>query len=164
MTKRTYPGADITVLWDSERCIHTAICLRTLPAVFDLDQRPWIDVAGADADTIAAAVERCPTGALRYARADGSRDETPDVPTTVVARPNGPLFVRGDIEVRNTAGEVVAHETRLALCRCGSSQNQPFCDLSHRRIGFRDNRRLVTDERATALSPVDIRRQEEPAD
>jgi CDGSH-type Zn-finger protein len=44
-------------------------------------------------------------------------------------------------------GEPIAHETRLALCRCGASDNKPFCDKTHRRIGF------VTDD-ASPASPA----------
>lgn len=65
-TARGYETDEIRVLWDATRCIHTAICLRTLPDVFDVDARPWIDVTGADAEAIAATVRKCPTGALRY--------------------------------------------------------------------------------------------------
>ena len=51
---------------------------------------------------------------------------------------DGPLFVRGDITVTDEAGAIVRHDTRMALCRCGGSANKPFCDDTHRRIGFRD--------------------------
>jgi len=135
MTRRSYEGDGITVHWDSSRCIHTGICLRRLPAVFDVGRRPWVDITGADADAIAGAVERCPTGALRYER-DG-RPEPPPDRTTLVAIPNGPLVVRGD--VRLVAGDGVgSDEVRATLCRCGQSRNQPFCDNSHRRTTFEE--------------------------
>ena len=49
---------------------------------------------------------------------------------------DNPLFVRGRLRVVNADGEVVREDTRAALCRCGASANKPFCDGSHRRIGF----------------------------
>ena len=55
----------------------------------------------------------------------------------VEVRPNGPLFVRGAVRVVDAAGQVITEETRLALCRCGASRNRPFCDNTHREIGFR---------------------------
>jgi CDGSH-type Zn-finger protein/uncharacterized Fe-S cluster protein YjdI len=131
--RRTYETDAIRVHWDSVRCIHTAICLRTLPAVFDVDRRPWVDLSGADADAVADAVERCPTGALRYERLDGAAGETPEQPTLVMPVNDGPLLMVGDLEVRTPEGDEIAHEGRLALCRCGLTRNQPFCDNSHRR-------------------------------
>ena len=108
MAKRTYETDQIRVLWDSSRCIHTGICLRTLPEVFDTGNRPWVTVDGADADAIAAAIEKCPSGALGYERVDGAPGEQPEDPPTIVARRNGPLFVRGTVEVQNIDREVVA--------------------------------------------------------
>ena len=162
MTRRTYTTDRIAVHWDSTRCIHTGICLNTLPAVFDLDTRPWVTVDGADADTIAAAIERCPSGALRYERLDGAPNEAPAIPATVVPWPNGPLLVRGDVAVRLRHGDEVAHENRMALCRCGHSQNQPFCDLSHRSAGFRDTDPKIRTGRAEASNPSDIAQPEAP--
>ena len=80
---------------------------------------------------------RLPVKSCRgYERTDGAPQETPDVPTTVQPRRNGPLFVRGDIEVINGEGEVIRRATRIAFCRCGQSNNKPYCDLSHRAVGF----------------------------
>ncbi len=81
-------------------------------------------------------VAGCPSGALHYQRLDGGQQETPDVPTTVRSQRNGPLHVRGDIEVTAADGTVLRRDTRMALCRCGGSANKPFCDLSHRTNGF----------------------------
>ncbi|HEY9377938.1 MAG TPA: CDGSH iron-sulfur domain-containing protein [Jiangellaceae bacterium] len=134
---REYTSAGITVIWDATRCIHTGRCLRELPDVFDLNQRPWVDVEAATAEEIATAIRHCPTDALRYRPGPGLAEEQPDSPTTIEPRFNGPLFVRGRVRIVNRRGEVVGEETRVALCRCGASANKPFCDNSHRRINFR---------------------------
>ena len=134
--RRTYETEEIRVHWDSARCIHVGICLRTLPQVFDTSRRPWVDVEAADADAVADAVERCPTGALRYERLDGAPGDEPRRPTIALPIPNGPLLVAGDLQVETPDGEEIAHENRLALCRCGLSRNQPFCDNSHMRRGW----------------------------
>jgi iron-binding CDGSH zinc finger protein/divergent 4Fe-4S mono-cluster protein len=105
--------------------------------VFDPDARPWVNVEAASANEIAASIESCPTGALSYVRTDGAPQETPESPTKVQPRPNGPLFVRGDIEVTDTEGNVIRRATRIALCRCGQSSNKPYCDLTHRAVGFK---------------------------
>ena len=119
--------------WDSSRCIHTGICLRRLPSVFDVQARPWVDLDGADADAVAEAVGRCPTGALRYERLDGAEQEQPERPTVVIPIEDGPLLMVGDLDVRDADGEQITREARLTLCRCGMSRNQPFCDNSHLR-------------------------------
>jgi CDGSH-type Zn-finger protein len=51
--------------------------------------------------------------------------------------PDGPLYVRGELEILDAEGGVVASGTRFALCRCGQSANKPFCDNAHRAAGFR---------------------------
>lgn len=135
--QRDYETDEIRVHWDSARCIHTGICLQTLPQVFDVRRRPWVELNAADADTIARTVERCPTGALRYERLDGTQGETPIRPTRVLPIENGPLLLVGDLDVRAPDGKQITHETRLTLCRCGMSRNQPFCDNSHLRRQWR---------------------------
>ena len=50
---------------------------------------------------------------------------------------DGPLQVRGNLEIVSGTGRVVARVTTARLCRCGASGNKPFCDGSHARVGFR---------------------------
>jgi CDGSH-type Zn-finger protein/uncharacterized Fe-S cluster protein YjdI len=50
---------------------------------------------------------------------------------------NGPLKVRGNLEITSGTGRVVARVTTTYLCRCGGSANKPFCDGTHTKIGFR---------------------------
>jgi len=133
---RAYEGAGIVVLWEPALCIHVGRCLAALPTVFNVSARPWVDVTAADSDAIAEAIERCPTGALRYDRTDGAEQERPADPTVVEPRTNGPLFVRGAVEIASPGGATTRTATRLALCRCGHSGNKPYCDLSHRARGF----------------------------
>lgn len=153
MAQRTYENAAIRVLWDSSRCIHVGICLRDGMGVFDVGRRPWVDLTLADTGTIVAAIEGCPSGALQYERIDGGSQEQPAVPTSVVPWPNGPLMVRGDMAVRDRHGDEFPTGPRAALCRCGASANQPFCDLSHRDAGFRDNPKAP---RPDAESPAEV--------
>jgi len=131
-----YAGSAIEVQWEPRLCIHVRNCVRALPQVFDPEARPWVVVDAADADAVAATIETCPTGALHYRRLDGGREEQPQEDTMVEPRPNGPLFVRGLVRIVGQDGGLIREDTRLALCRCGASENKPFCDGSHRRIGF----------------------------
>lgn len=136
---REYARADIRVQWFASRCIHSAACIRAQPRVFDPTRRPWIDLDGASPDAIADAVTRCPTGALQYARADGGPGETAPETPQVTPVPNGPYFVRGAIDILDPQGNVVQRTLRAALCRCGQSRHQPWCDNTHRAIRFRTN-------------------------
>jgi CDGSH-type Zn-finger protein/uncharacterized Fe-S cluster protein YjdI len=148
--RRTYETESIRVHWDSSRCIHTGICLRRLPAVFDTRARPWVDLSAADADAVADAISHCPSGALRFERLDGAEGEQPERPTVVLPLEDGPLLMVGDLDVRTPDGEQITHEARLTLCRCGLSRNQPFCDNSHLRRNWQSG---PTTEPATEPPP-----------
>ncbi|MFI5257694.1 MAG: (4Fe-4S)-binding protein [Gemmatimonadales bacterium] len=131
---REYLAEGITVEWYATRCIHSANCVRALPRVFDPRRRPWVNPSAASVDDLARAVLRCPTGALHFVRHDGGAQETPDEPAT--ARPSGvgPLYLRGDVEVRDASGAVLRRDTRTALCACGRSARAPFCDNACRTL------------------------------
>ena len=135
--EKVYANDRIEVIWEPAFCIHVAECLRGLPDVFDAQRRPWIIVDNASPDEIADVVQRCPTGALHFRRLDGGQQEPAPQETSVELRPNGPLFVRGRIRIQSAGGRLIREDTRIALCRCGGSENKPFCDGTHRRIGFR---------------------------
>jgi len=70
MSKRlqTYETAGITVTFDPNICTHSAMCVRGLPAVFDVHRRDWVRPDAATADEVAAQVARCPSGALQFSR------------------------------------------------------------------------------------------------
>jgi uncharacterized Fe-S cluster protein YjdI len=68
-----YSTAEITVEWRPGRCIHSGICVHALPLVFDPTRRPWIAAERASPDAIAAAISRCPSGALQYVRREARR-------------------------------------------------------------------------------------------
>jgi uncharacterized Fe-S cluster protein YjdI len=135
---RSYADERIRVHWYAGRCIHSAECIRAAPRVFDPRRRPWIDLTGADADLIMTAVLRCPTGALEFERLDTGEREQPESPGKLTPTPNGPLYVRGDLALEDDSGREIRRCTRAALCRCGKSGKMPFCDNSHRVVGFRD--------------------------
>lgn len=61
---KEYKKEDATILWDAEKCTHSAICARGLSAVFKPKDRPWIQTENASKDEIIAQVLKCPSGAL----------------------------------------------------------------------------------------------------
>src|SRR5690625_4777921 len=56
----------------------------------------------------------------------------------IIACVNGPLLIRGDVELVSSTGEPIPRRrSTIALCRCGASTIKPFCDGSHKVVGFR---------------------------
>lgn len=130
--QQEYRTDQIVVRFDPSLCIHTGNCLRGLPVVFRRRESPWIVPAAASAGEIAEVVTRCPSGALEFERLDGGPAEEPQALTSIQPEEDGPVFVRGALEVLDPRGNVIRRATRVALCSCGGSANKPFCDLSHR--------------------------------
>ena len=60
-----------------------------------------------------------------------------DGPLAIDPQTDGPLQVRGNLEITSGTGRVVARVHQARLCRCGGSSNKPFCDGTHAKIGFR---------------------------
>jgi uncharacterized Fe-S cluster protein YjdI/CDGSH-type Zn-finger protein len=131
---RAYRGDGVTVYYDVSRCAHFAECVRGLPEVFDVNRHPWVQPAEAPADLVAEVVRRCPTGALHY-EVDGGLPEEPERPTRIHALPDGPITLRGELRIETPAGEIA--DVRAALCRCGLTAKQPFCDRECRRAGWK---------------------------
>lgn len=57
-------------------------------------------------------------------------------PLSIQPAPNGPLLVKGPLEIIAGSGRALNRTTKTALCRCGASKNKPYCDGSHASIGF----------------------------
>ena len=142
----TYAGEDIEVSYDVLRCTHARECVERLPEVFDPDQRPWIDPDDADVDDLAGVIMECPTGALQFERRDGGAAEPTPEDNMVTVVPDGPLHLRGDVRITDPDGETVLEDSRVALCRCGASGNEPLCDDSHVDVDFQADGRVVDDD------------------
>ena len=98
---------------------------------------PWIDPDGASVAEIIATIEKCPSGALSYAR-DGVEAPPPRREPMVTVTNDGPYAVTGGIELVGVPFGDGASREHYTLCRCGGSKNKPFCDGTHWSIGFKD--------------------------
>ena len=116
MEIKNYSNDDITIKWDASKCIHSAICIKGLPTVFNSRERPWIKMDGASTD-----------------QTNITMSEN-NVLVTVI--PNGPLMVAGTIQVKDKDGSECTKEEKSFLCRCGASENKPYCDGQHKKVGF----------------------------
>jgi uncharacterized Fe-S cluster protein YjdI len=132
---REYSTDEIVVEWEPTLCYHSHNCVRALPKVFDPERRPWVDIEAASADEVEAAVAGCPSGALRTRRV-GAPEPKRERPAEVRASAQGPLLLSGGVRVLDAEGNVLYEGEKAALCRCGGSQNKPFCDGTHKTNGF----------------------------
>ncbi|HEY6108946.1 MAG TPA: (4Fe-4S)-binding protein [Gemmatimonadales bacterium] len=62
---QVYETPQITVTFDPNVCVHSGVCVRGLPAVFDVKRARWVRPELASAEAVAAQVARCPSGALQ---------------------------------------------------------------------------------------------------
>ncbi len=132
---RRYSGEAVDISYSLKRCIHAEACIHRLSEVFDAKRRPWIMPDGSDAEQVAQTIESCPSGALHYERKDGGAGEASPESNSVHVWHNGPLQFNANLHIEGTTVEIHG-ETRATLCRCGASRNKPFCDNSHKEIGF----------------------------
>lgn len=131
--EKEYTNGEVTVVWRSDKCAHTGICLRGLRSVFDLKARPWIDMQGANTDEIVAQVCSCPSGALTYYE-NGKEKGHPyqnEQPAEVKLIRNGPIAIMQKVRLTDEQGNVTETETNTCFCRCGRSGNLPYCDGTH---------------------------------
>jgi CDGSH-type Zn-finger protein/uncharacterized Fe-S cluster protein YjdI len=133
-----YPGDSAEVSWHGNLCIHIGECGRAKGDLFVGGRQPWCQPDVANNDEVKDVVMRCPTGALSVKFADGSVPEKASPENTVNVAYNGPLFVRGQLNIDGAPSNAPGLKFRTALCRCGQSKNKPFCDNGHDGAGFRD--------------------------
>lgn len=66
MKKIEYTNGELTIIWQPALCTHAGVCVHTLPAVYDPEKRPWVEIGNASTEELIAQIERCPSGALSY--------------------------------------------------------------------------------------------------
>ncbi len=137
MGAHRYEGESIDVYWEGRLCIHVGECGRADNELFVSGRKPWCEPDLVPQRDVVEVVERCPTGALTYARKDGT-PEKPFPENVLVVCNNGPLYLRGDLRIEGAPADMPGVAYRAALCRCGHSKNKPFCDNSHEAAGFVD--------------------------
>jgi CDGSH-type Zn-finger protein/truncated hemoglobin YjbI len=140
-----YDGEQVTVFDNRGICQHSGRCTDRLSTVFRASAEPFVAPSGGRLDEIVRAVRDCPSGALglafdgheQRALADwhGRRDQAVEVTR------DGPYRITGGLPLTGPDGAAVpqgagASREHYALCRCGHSQNKPFCSGMHWYVGF----------------------------
>ena len=64
MERKEYPNGEITIVWQPKLCIHSGVCVKTLPKVYNTKERPWIKPENATTQELIDQVANCPSGAL----------------------------------------------------------------------------------------------------
>lgn len=125
-------GGDITIRFDTRRCIHSRHCVLDAPSVFRANTKgAWLHPEASPLEHVVRVAHNCPSGAITYQRHDGASQETPPEVNVIRVREDGPYAVAANVSMTESA------ITRATLCRCGQSKNKPFCDNSHRAASFK---------------------------
>ena len=123
---------DITVRFDTKRCIHARQCVLQAPTVFLANvEGPWLHPETVTAEYLVHVAQTCPSGAITYVRLDGGDEEAAPEVNVINVRENGPYAFRATLNIDEQRCMY-----RATLCRCGKSKNKPFCDNTHREIEF----------------------------
>jgi Glutamate synthase domain 2 len=129
----TYVGQEITIYDDRGICSHAGFCTDGLPKVFRMGVEPWIDPDAEVKELIIETIKKCPSGALSYS-IDGVRVDTFTDVEALQLDEDGPYHVRGGISLDlgdTPESEQPESKEHCSLCRCGHSQNKPFCSGQH---------------------------------
>ncbi|NLR89930.1 MULTISPECIES: (4Fe-4S)-binding protein [Flammeovirga] len=134
-TTRTYSNGDIEILWQPDLCIHSTKCFQALPNVFNPSNRPWVNMSNGETFDIIKTVKNCPSGALSLKSDETDTSTTPSVEINVLK--DGPVLVKGNIDITISGKTENLGDKQVALCRCGHSNNKPYCDGNHVKAGFK---------------------------
>ena len=143
----TYPGQQVTIFDNRGICQHSGLCTDRLPTAFRTGAEPFVAPSGGRMDEIVRAVRDCPSGALSLAfdgeEARDLADWHASREAAIEVTQDGPYRVTGGIGLTDATGADVpraagSSREHYALCRCGHSQNKPFCSGMHWYVEFRD--------------------------
>ncbi len=132
---RVIKGHGVVMTDDLSLCTHAGHCADRFTDVWDMI-RSTADPAVRG--RLQAMVELCPSGRLAHAPSVDEGAVEPAFEPSIAVIEDGPLWVRGGIPVESSDGTTYEVRNRMTLCRCGRSNNKPFCDGTHKEIGFHD--------------------------
>lgn len=133
---KEYTNGDLTVVWKPKKCIHSKVCVETLPKVYHPKEKPWIVPENASIENLQSQINNCPSGALSYYMKNEMEEGKENGVTQIIVAANGPLKVKGALEIQLASGEIVKKDGTTGFCRCGASAIKPFCDGTHRTAEF----------------------------
>lgn len=132
---KRYKKDELTIVWEPAKCIHSAVCVKMLPGVYDPNAKPWIRPESASVKDLKAQIDKCPSAALSYELKGQSSDEELQG-LHVEIMENGPILIKGNLTITHPSGTVESKSKTTAFCRCGASAIKPYCDGAHKKIDF----------------------------
>jgi uncharacterized Fe-S cluster protein YjdI len=63
---KEYSNGELTVVWKPKKCIHSGVCVKMLPQVYNPKEKPWVKVKNATTRELKNQIDNCPSGALSY--------------------------------------------------------------------------------------------------
>lgn len=130
-----FPAGEGRVSFDLSMCQHAGFCGDRFTNWRRLARRADDPAVR---ERLMQMVRLCPSGALEMQPDDDGEQLEPALPVSIGVVRDGPYWVRGRIPVTSDDGHTYEVRNRVTLCRCGRSENKPFCDGSHGHVGFRD--------------------------
>ncbi|MCF6297553.1 MAG: (4Fe-4S)-binding protein [Flavobacteriaceae bacterium] len=134
---KEYTNEELTIVWKPEACIHVGECVKALPKVYNPKEKPWLKIENASTEELKAQIKKCPSGALSYYMNGEENQEAVQLETKVEVLENGPLLIYGTLNVIDKDGKEETKNKTTAFCRCGVSNNKPYCDGAHIKNGFK---------------------------
>jgi CDGSH-type Zn-finger protein len=133
------PGETMNLL-DDGRCAFARFCHTERGDVWTLTQR---DGDPQNRESAIQAAKDCPAGRLVMTDKDGNPLEETFEPEIVILQDpekkvSSGIYVKGPVEIEAADGTLYEVRNRVMLCRCGKSQNKPFCNASHVPVKFND--------------------------
>ncbi len=147
MATEVVAGTHATIHFDASKCIHSRTCVLSHPDVFVPNVvGAWIHPDAQPVEELIRIGQNCPSGAITVVRnpaTAGAYADSNGAPlvNTVRVRENGPLAFEAELQIKGSPQP----NPRATLCRCGQSQNKPYCDGSHVAAAF-----VASGEPATA--------------
>ena len=135
---KMYSNKELTVVWKPNICIHAGECVKALPKVYNPKVKPWIKIENATTNELKEQISKCPSGALSSFMNNKEKNVTEALSTKIEVLKNGPLLIYGTLKVTDKDGNSETKDKTTAFCRCGQSNNKPYCDGTHTKIGFKD--------------------------
>ncbi len=132
--RTTYEGDGLALEDDISLCTQAGDCGDRCEDVWAMIERA---ADPAVRERVRTMTGLCPSGRIATRLPGAERDE-PNLEPSVAVIADGPLWVRGGVPVVAADGTPYEIRNRQTLCRCGASMNEPFCDGSHKRVGFVD--------------------------
>jgi len=143
--EHVYDGPLINLHDAEELCSGAGFCHR-LGGIWELSESD----TDSDVATAKEQCANCPSGRLvvedkKKGIVESELEESISITQEPDSGVSGPIWAKGNIEVESSSGEKYEKRNRVTLCRCGKSNNKPFCDGMHRLAEFSDHDESISN-------------------